>query len=182
MTFRPLLILLFATAMFAQDSLAPAPSKAPKVTAAPISTVRVKQGTSAPVLMMFRVHPGYHINSNKPNSELMIPTAVKLDVPTDISVAKMTYPAGKDYSFSFSPDEKISVYSGDFAVKGLVVTNRKTPRGTFRVHGTLKYQACDNRACYPPATIPLQFDVNVQKVAVVTRTRPNPAQSPHIHH
>ena len=175
-----LLLAAFSLTLFAQDPLA-GPTKSPKVTAVPVAAVHVKQGGSAPVQMMFRVHPGYHINSNKPNSELMIPTAVKLDPPTDFAVAKLTYPAGKDYTFDFSPDEKLSVYTGDFTVKGVVITNKKTPRGTFRVHGSLRYQACDNRACYPPANVPVQFDVKVEKVVAAKPARRNPAQSPHIH-
>src|SRR5262249_8265264 len=155
-----------ASGALAQDTLpSPGASKSPKVTAAPIATVHVLQGASSPVQMTFRVKSGYHINSNKPHGEELIPTVVKLDVPTDVTVAKVTYPTGKDYSFAFSPGEKLSVYTGDFTVKATVITNSSTPKGTFRVHGDLRYQACDNRACYPPSTVPVQFDVNVEKAA-----------------
>lgn len=160
---------------FAQSSHA-----APKVTVAPIETVAVKQGGSTPVQFLFRVAPGYHINSNKPKSELLIPTIVSLNVPTNISVAKVTYPDGEDLAFPFSPDEKLSVYTGDFTVNALVHAANPTPKGTYRVHGNLRYQACDNRACYPPAQAPLDFDVTVKK-ASASRTRRNPGQSPHVH-
>jgi hypothetical protein len=156
------------------------PSSTPKVTAAPIDNVTVRQGASSPITMEFRVAPGYHINSNKPKSELLLPTVVSLNVPTNVSVAKVAYPAGEELTFPFSPDEKLSVYTGDFTVKAMVVTTKVTPRGTYRVHGNLRYQACDNRACYPPTNIPLSFDVTVAKAAT-TSTRRNPRQSPHIH-
>ena len=170
--------MLVSFAAFAQETVSVTP-RTPKVTVAPTPAVNVKQGGRSEVQLMFRVIPGFHINSNKPNSELLIPTAINWDVPTNISLAKTEYPKGEDYSFSFSPDEKLSAYTGDFVVNSTVMAAKSTPRGTFRVHGTLRYQACDNRACYPPATVPLAFDVHIAKATGTGRK--NPAQSPHIH-
>lgn len=163
-------------------ALAQGAAKVPKVTAVPIDKVTVKPGGSAPVQFMFQVAPGYHINSNKPKSELLIPTVVSLDVPTNISVAKVTYPAGEDLAFPFSPDEKLSVYTGDFAINAFVHASTATSKGTYRVHGRLRYQACDNRACYPPTNVPVTFDVTVAKPTKKSSgTKKNPSQSPHIH-
>jgi len=50
----------------------------------------------------------------------------------------------------------------------------------YAVHGMLKYQACDNAACYPPKQLPISFEIKVIKAASETRHR-NPAQSPNIH-
>lgn len=174
--------LLFAVLMSGMV-MAQRPPAVLKVTAAPIDDVTVKQGGSVPVKMQFQVAPGFHINSNKPKSELLLPTVVNFDVPTNVSVAKVTYPAGEELTFPFSPDEKLSVYTGDFTVKGMVATSKATPQGTYRVHAVLRYQACDNRACYPPTNIPLHFDVTVAKPTKSSSGTPkkNPAQSPHAH-
>src|SRR6185369_14565184 len=171
-------LLGLSSALCGQDSLPLA--KVQRVSVAPISTVQVRPGSTVPVRMTFRVMPGFHINSNKPSSELLIPTAVKFEVPNDISIGKIEYPAGKEYSFSFSPDEKLVVYSGAFTVRALVIATKEAPHGPFRVRGALKYQACDNRACYPPATVPVEFNVNVGK-PVPKKVHKNPGQSPHIH-
>lgn len=171
------LVLVLAAAAFAQIP----GTRSPKVTAAPIAKVTVPQGGKGKVEMMFRVLPGYHINSHKPSSELYIPTALTLDVPTDVSVAGLHYPDGELISFPFDPDTKLSVYTGDINVSGLVIAAKSTPRGTYRVHGSLRYQACDNRACYPPSTVPIAFDVTVAKPATGKAAHGNPAQSPHIH-
>jgi Disulphide bond corrector protein DsbC len=167
-------VLLISAAALAQ-------SQAPKVTAPPISKVSVRQGSKAPVEMIFRVAPGFHINSNKPTSDLYIPTVVKLDVPTDISIVNLEYPQGELISFPFDPDTKLSVYTGDIMVKGLVMALKSTSRGTYRVHGNFRYQACDNRACYPPTTVPIFFDVTVTKGTSSKPVRRNPPQSPHVH-
>jgi hypothetical protein len=156
------------------------PKATQRVTAAPVGTVSVAVGKSTQVELPFRVASGYHINSNKPTSELLLPTVLKLSPPTNIVVGNTAYPAGQDKSFSFSPNEKLNVYTGDFVVSALVRPSRNTPSGTYRVRGALKYQACDNRACYPPGEVPVSFDVKVTK-AKPGRARGNPAQSPHVH-
>jgi hypothetical protein len=51
--------------------------------------------------------------------------------------------------------------------------------GKYVVRGTLKYQACDNSACYPPKQLPVSFDVKIAKAPAAPRK--NPAQSPHAH-
>jgi hypothetical protein len=154
--------------------------KPTRVSAMPIDDVTVRPGGSTPITMEFRVAPGYHINSNKPKSELLVPTVVNLSVPTNLSVAGMTYPVGEDLTFPFSPDEKLNVYTGDFTLKAKVIAAKAISKGTYRVHGMLRYQACDNRACYPPTNIPLTFDIHVSKAASAS-TRRNPGQSPHAH-
>jgi len=167
-------ILLLSSASFAQMHTTP------KVTAAPIANVKVVQGGKAPVEMMFRVKPGFHVNSNQPTSELYIPTKVTFDVPTDISMVGVQYPEGELINLPFDPDTKLSVYTGDIDVKGFVMATKVVPRGTYRVHGLFRYQACDNRACYPPSSVPIQFDVTVAKPKSTT-VHQNPAQSPHVH-
>lgn len=150
----------------------------PSVSAAPVAPVTVKRGGSATVELDFRVARGFHINSNQPKGEYLLPTALKLDPPSDIIIANLSYPPGQDYSFAFAPDEKLNVYTGDFTVRGTVKTTRTMPAGTYRVHGTLSYQACDNAACYPPKKLPVAFDVHVPKST--TPGKRHAGQSPHV--
>jgi hypothetical protein len=82
-------------------------------------------------------------------------------------------------SFAFAPDEKLNVYTGDFTVDVLVRPLASVQPGKYIVRGTLKYQACDNSACYPPKQLPVSFDVKIAKAPPPPRS--NPAQSPHAH-
>ena len=157
------------------------PGAKQRVAFAQVAPVKVAAGKSTKVELPFRVTRGYHINSNKPTSELLVPTVLSVQPPTDIAVAKLTYPAGEDRSFPFSPGDKLNVYTGDFTVTGLVRAARTLPPGRYRVRGTLKYQACDDRACYPPGQLPVAFDVKITKAASTGKHRRNPAQSPHVH-
>ena len=153
--------------------------KSPRVSVAPVPLVTAPRAAQTMVNLNFRVASGFHINSNAPKSEFLIPTALKMDLPTDIILGKIEYPEGKDLSFPFSPDEKLSVYSGDFTVAVAVHPMHSVTPGKYVMHGVLRYQACDNAQCFPPKTLPVSFDVKVVKEPPTHHA--NPAQSPHIH-
>ncbi|HTS07954.1 MAG TPA: disulfide bond formation protein DsbC [Candidatus Eisenbacteria bacterium] len=165
-------------AFLASASWAQAP-KAPSVTMAPVDTVSAPKGSQTMVKLDFRVASGFHINSNTPRSEFLIPTALKMDIPTDIVLGKIEYPEGKDLTFPFSPDEKLNVYSGDFTINLAVRPLNSVSPGKYIMRGVLRYQACDNAQCFPPKTLPVNFDVKVVKGP--SQHHSNPAQSPHIH-
>lgn len=173
--YKPLALLLLASFAFAQSP----GKKAPSVTMAPVDPVSVTRGEGGPVTLHFRVGSGFHINSNSPKSEFLIPTALKMNAPTDIAITKVSYPDGKDMTFPFAPDEPLSVYTGDFAVSMTIRPLHTVQPGKYAIHGDLKYQACDNAACYPPKHLPVDFEVKVLKNAVAGKR--NPAQSPHAH-
>jgi hypothetical protein len=131
------------------------------------------------VSLNFRVPAGYHVNSNTPKSEYLIPTTLKFDLPTDIVLGKIEYPAGEETTFPFSPDEKLSVYSGDFTISVGVHPLHSVVPGKYIMHGVLRYQGCDNAQCFPPKSTPVSFEVRVVKEPPPHQA--NPAQSPHIH-
>jgi hypothetical protein len=89
-----LAVLLLAAMAFAQSP----GNRAPSVTLAPVAPVTVTRGQGGTATLHFRVAPGFHINSNTPKSEFLIPTALKMDAPTDIALTKVSYPEGKDMS------------------------------------------------------------------------------------
>jgi hypothetical protein len=151
----------------------------PSVTMSSVPLTSVRRGGSGAVELHFRIAPGFHINSNTPREEYLIPTKLSLDAPTDIVIGKITYPDGDLRSFPFAPEEKLSVYSGDFAVSVLVRPLASVIPGEYAMHGILKYQACDNAACYPPKKLPIDFNVKVIKAPPPVRR--NPGQSPHVH-
>ncbi|HMF65121.1 MAG TPA: protein-disulfide reductase DsbD N-terminal domain-containing protein [Edaphobacter sp.] len=112
----------------------------------------VRAGKRSVLELHFRVQDGFHVNSHTPKSELLIPTKLALQPAAGVKVDTLEYPAGTAYSFSFDPTEKLDVYSGAFTVKLPVVAEA----GARTVEGTLRYQACDNAACYPPKSLPVQ--------------------------
>lgn len=112
----------------------------------------VAAGKKATIELHFKVVDGYHVNSHTPKSEYLIPTALKTDPSSGVTEGVPVYSAGQEFNFSFSPTEKLDVYSGDFTIK-LPVTAEV---GEHTVPAMLHYQACDHAACYPPKSLPLQ--------------------------
>ena len=137
--------------------------KQPYVTMAPVGNVQVRAGSSASVEMDFRIGSEFHINSHQPKADYLIPTALKLNPPDQLTVADLKYPAGEEMTFPFSPNEKLSVYSGDFSINAVLKAPADAAAGSYPVKGELRFQACDHSACYPPRSIPVQFQVTVVK-------------------
>jgi hypothetical protein len=110
------------------------------------------------VALQFSIDNGLHINSHTPHSQFLIPTALTLDKTPGVEIAQVEYPQGIDYHFQFSPKDALSVYTGQF---GVLVRLHAHP-GHYVLHGQLRYQACDNRACNPPQTLPLKLDLTAK--------------------
>src|SRR3974390_1921238 len=92
----------------------------PTVVYSPPELTSIHRGHLGGVVLHFRIPGGYHINSNQPRQDYLKKTELRVDAPTDIAIAGVTYPAGEDRSFPFDPNEKLNVYTGDFALKVLV--------------------------------------------------------------
>lgn len=169
----PAMILLLGAAAFAQSR--------EYVTVDPLDRVTVRKGSRAPIQITLHIKPGFHINSNRPLTPELIPTQIGFTPPEDLVIAKVQYPAGALMSFPFDPTNKLSVYSGDVTVKAVVLTTPTAGTGTYTLHGEVKYQACDNSACYPPKRLPIAFDVKITSASSkIPKARPT-RTSPHIH-
>ena len=112
----------------------------------------IAAGKRSVLELHFQVVDGFHVNSHTPKSELLIPTQILLQPAAGVKADAVEYPAGTSYSFSVDPSEKLDVYTGAFTVKLAVVAEA----GTHTIDGTLRYQACDHAACYPPKSLPVQ--------------------------
>lgn len=154
--------------------------KTPSITMSPADLTSIQAGKPGEVDLRFHVSQGFHVNSNAPKSEFLIPTVLKLDAPTDIVIGGIRYPVGQEMVFPFAPNEKLSVYSGNFGIGIVVRPLHSVLPAKYMIHGQLRYQACDNAACYPPKNLPVKFEVKVAKPAPPPHVK-NPAQSPHAH-
>lgn len=88
---------------------------------------------------------GWHINSNKPLDEFVIPTELKLD-PATADLVSAEYPAHVVRSFTFSGGNKLAVYEGTIAIKFAA----KLKNGAKEIRARIHYQACNDKVCLPP--------------------------------
>ncbi len=117
-------------------------------------------GSSLKAAVVAEVAPGFHINEHKPTLDYLIPTELKFEGTRDLSAGSFVYPKGELKKFAFS-DTALSVYEGEFVVGAVVKVERAIRPGTHTLKGELRYQACNDRACLPPASIPLLLEIKV---------------------
>lgn len=117
--------------------------------------IEVKAGEPQVVELRFRVDDGFHINSHTPKDELLIPTALQLNAASGVKVVDEQYPKGLTFRLPLGSGETLDVYQGEFRVSVRLVV----PKGSSTLTGALRYQACDNRACFPPRTLPVMVAV-----------------------
>ena len=109
------------------------------------------------VELRFRVETGFHINSHKPKDELLIPTELKLE-PGSFHIANAQYPPGSHFRLQVGDGEDLDVYQGEFRV----ALRLDAPKGDSTLSGSLRYQACDNAACFPARTLPVKIAVTAK--------------------
>ena len=113
-------------------------------------------GSPQVIELRFRVAPGLHINSHKPVDQFMIPTTLKLDPEPRLTVAEPQFPTGSPFRLKVAGGELLDVYQGEFRVAVRITAPRP---GDSTLSGVLRYQACDNAACFPPRTLPVRVAV-----------------------
>lgn len=92
----------------------------------------------------------YHINSNKPKDEFLIPTELIIK-SEDAHVSSVLYPEAKDVTFSFS-DEKVSVYDGKEFIGAVLKISESAQVGIIEIPIEISYQACNDQSCMAPTS------------------------------
>lgn len=63
-------------------------------------------------------------------------------------------------------DETVPVYEGTFRLLRDYTIPKSTRPGELVLEGSFRYQACDDRMCYNPQTLPLKWTLRVEKLDV----------------
>ena len=123
-------------------------------------TVKAAKGATVVLTLKASLPAGYHANSNKPTEVYLIPLTLKwTGGPLQSETINYPKPSMEKYSFS---DKPISVVTGEFAIETKFKVPAGATPGPAAETGTLRYQACDNKACYPPKTLPVNITVSIE--------------------
>lgn len=120
----------------------------------------VHAGSTAKAAVVADIAQGYHINDHVPSLDYLIPTELKLEPAPPLTVGTLKYPKGSPQKFSFL-DTPISVYQGKLVVGAEIQVAAGARPGTYNLKGSLDYQACNDRACLPPTSLPLTLSIKV---------------------
>ncbi|MCL4550365.1 MAG: protein-disulfide reductase DsbD [Bacteroidetes bacterium] len=111
------------------------------------------------VALKVSVEKGWHINSNKPHEDFLIPTKV---VSTDkkFPLAKVEFPKAEDLTLGFS-DKPVSVFEGDIVINLLINIDKEISPGSYKIPIKVEYQSCNNQTCMPPTSVSDSFEITV---------------------
>jgi hypothetical protein len=120
----------------------------------------VARGSSTRGTVVMSIPGGLHVNSNRPNSEYLIPTTVRLTT-VGARVSGVTYPRGKNRKFQFS-ENVLSVYEGRVSFPFRLTVPANFKGNTVRVRAVVRYQACNDEVCFPPKTQEITLTAQVK--------------------
>jgi len=130
------------------------------VTVDPPQKFLIERGKSVSFKIHAKIAPGYHVNSNKPNEDYLIPLRMNL-AAEPLVVEIMKYPAGHDEKYSFS-EKPLNVLTGDFDILITVKAPEKIEPQMHVLLGKLRYQACSDKACLTPKTLEVRVTADVR--------------------
>ena len=88
---------------------------------------------------------------------------VTLNRNPSLKPSKAEYPKAEIYIFK-PLKEQVLVYSQPFKLRMNVAVGTVPPRAArLKITGTLSYQACDDRVCYLPESVPLEWNLPVAR-------------------
>ena len=127
-----------------------------------VPKVAGKRGAAVQAKIPLTVDPGFHVNSNTPNER--VPDSVEADLeghrrPRRRPGRSIPKPAQEKYEFSEKP---LSVFTGNFDVTANFKVAANAPAGPGVAAGQLRYQACNDKACFPPKTVEINLPYSVQ--------------------
>jgi thioredoxin:protein disulfide reductase len=104
---------------------------------------------------------GYHVNSNTPSDEYLIPLTVAWTSLGALEGGQLTFPKPSMEKYEFS-DKPLSVFTGHIELSASFKVSAKAAGGPGIASGKLRYQACNSNTCFPPKTIEISVPYQVQ--------------------
>ena len=140
------------------------------------SNQRITVGTRFSLVVDVDPRPGMHVYA--PGAEELGYRVVSLSFESTPEVEFDAVDFPESEIFYFEPlDERVPAYQRPFRLRQEAVVARSaeavqslSERGTLPLTGSFEYQACDDRLCYPPVTVPLSFTLDFEQL---DRTRAN---------
>ena len=127
-----------------------------------VQKVAGKRGAVVDAKIPVSVLPGYHVNSNKPTLEYLIPLKLTWAATGALEGGEVVYPKPNLEKYEFE-EKPLSVYTGDFEIIAHFKVGAKAPGGPGSAVGKLKYQACTDRMCLQPKTIDVSIPIDLIK-------------------
>jgi hypothetical protein len=126
----------------------------------PPRKVIAKRSSSAETKLALHVQSGYHVNSNTPAEDYLIPLRLRWE-PGPLTPVEVVFPKPELQKYQFS-EKPLSVFTGDFQIVTRFKAETNAPAGPGVLLGKLRYQACSHDTCYRPATVEIRLPFDIQ--------------------
>lgn len=128
-----------------------------------VKQAAMRIGKSGEAIVTATVGAGFHVQANPVSQPNLVATTLMLDANDAFEVSEITYPDGKMYRLQNS-DRDLKTYEGNFDVKVAVKAKAgKAKAGKSEVKGKLRFQACNDKICFFPTSVPVTIPVVVYK-------------------
>lgn len=164
-----------AASILSGDASSPARAEGSAAVSGKHLEVRLSQSdrVAAPgqrVTLILDVTPGRNIHVYAPEQQGYIPITLRLDASADLKAGPSRYPSPRDYVFA-PLNERVKVFDRPFRVfQDVTLTltpalrQRAQAKAMLTVTGTLEYQACDDRVCFPPDSVALTWSLGLTPI------------------
>ena len=133
----------------------------------PKMTTEIFPGTDAAhpgsilrIAIVVNLASGWHINAHEPKESYLIPTTLTVPDTPGFTIKQTRYPEPVNVTLEGSQDS-LRVYEGRFILGIYIAIAEDIVPGDYVLNGVLRYQACDNKQCFPPQklAVPINFKV-----------------------
>jgi hypothetical protein len=134
------------------------PAQQNKLIIAPINPITVKRGGSVTQSIKVVVLPGFHVNSDKPKDEFLIPLKLTW-TEGPLESKAVSYPKPEEIQVG---GQNLVVFTGSFPIETKFAASSNAAAGAATMTGKLHYQACNSQMCFRPGTIEVHVPVTVE--------------------
>lgn len=123
-------------------------------------------GKTVEMTLELRIAPGFHVNSDQPAEENLVPTAAVFKPAGGVKFGPAVFPAAEMKMFSFT-DKPLAVFEGAVKVKVPVTLAKEFKGSEIAIEGSVGYQACDDNSCLAPDEVKFRavFPVSAERAA-----------------
>jgi thioredoxin:protein disulfide reductase len=116
---------------------------------APADSLRA--GSPSILTVELSIASPYHINSDRPLENYLIPTALEFEPQAGVTFGKAIFPKAPLKKLMVS-DSPMAVFEGIVKVTAEIIPSSNLAEKEITIRGRVRYQACDDRVCLPPAS------------------------------
>jgi cytochrome c biogenesis protein CcdA/thiol-disulfide isomerase/thioredoxin len=168
------LVLTLGLAIVAAAVTLSAQLKRPQATVTPlVERPAAAAGSAVRLALKVSLPEGLHTQSNKPLDPTLIPTVLTVDAPAGMTVDEIVYPPAIELRQQ-GLEQPLSVFEREFVVGVQVTLGPAVAAGDLPLPARLRYQACNDMICFPPATAEFAWAIRVAPAGTVIEAAPDP--------